>query len=510
VSRRNFWIGYALLAALYVVPLLWVVHPPAMDLPGHLAIATVVAMRGQPGDPYADLFTVPSWLAPNTLYTYLVGGLGRVLPIDAVSKGLLALAILCTPLSILALCRARRAPGASALAGFALAATFNLVAGFIGFCLALPLVLFMVALAHEQAEHPTGWRAALLSIVSVLLFFAHAQLFLFGVFLAGLAALFAAAPGRRGRAAVGAVLPAAAALVPALPWLLHTSRAMASAGGLRPRFMTPGVMIEYLPIHTFDVLRGHADVLLGALLVAGLLVCRVLRPRRLEQPPLRRNAIDALGAVTLISYFVLPAHVRDQSVINGRQAVLALLLLAGATDVDLGRRAGRVALTGLLALATAYGVLFATATLRLGVEAGDLRALMSRLAPGSRLIALSTPKSAVFRVDVYRHVASYHAAWNRGLVADTFATRSVHPVRTTTAWRAPRPGRRWQESSALDFYDAVLLDRSAASPRLSPLGRAGPFHLYRVEKPGKTPTRSSAAPSESRKPIGPASQPAGR
>ena len=110
ISTRIYYAVFGVLACVYVLPLLIVEHPPAMDLTGHLALATVVMTRGA-GDPFSGLFSLPTVPAANTIYYFGVGTLGRVMPIEFASKLFLAAAILATPIALnYALKSAKRRP----------------------------------------------------------------------------------------------------------------------------------------------------------------------------------------------------------------------------------------------------------------------------------------------------------------------------------------------------------------------------------------------------------------
>lgn len=501
LGRHSFWLLYAILACVFVLPIWFVVHPPAMDLPGHLALAQVVASRGTPGDPYAGLFTLPTWPAPNTLYYFVVGSLGRVLPLEWVSKLLLSLALLGTPLSLLSARRANDADPWPALFGFPLALTFNFIAGFVGFALALPLMIWLGALARRQIRVGTLRRALLMAGVGVLVYLAHAQVFLFSLGLVGLIALCGAwdddparpvRPGgrrlRRGLVRLAySLVPLLVPVLLALPWYIDRMRLLQRHGGMGMRFVSVKVMLRYLPIHTFDQLRGDLDTRTGGLLVLGMVLLAVLAKVPRYAPPrvaLSRDhriaawfghaayAFAALAAV--ICYFVLPAHIRFQAVINGRMAVVALLLLAAAIPVGRGR-IPKLVLAATLAATVGYGAVYAVAAVRMNREIGDLRGLLGKARKGTKLVAPYRPRSRVFRMDVLRHVGSYHVVWNHGTVADTFARWPVQPIRITRRWRMPRFSLRRP-----DPYDYVLSGRPLRSRRLILLGRSGLYRLYGV------------------------------
>jgi hypothetical protein len=336
-------------------------------------------------------------------------------------------------------------------------------------------------LAWRQIEKPS-WRWALLLILTLIaLFFAHAQLMLMAVGFVGIMALCAAQSGRRWWTLLTTVGPAFLAFLPGLPWYLSTLQMAEKAGGLRPHFPTVVHNLEFLAIHTFDILLGSWDIIAGVALTVGLVVLLVLRPRR-EEPFLRRHTMDLMMVVAGVSYFVLPSSIRDQSVINGRHAVLTLLLLAVAIDVDPKRRVSRWVLRGVVLFTFLYGLLFAEGTLRMGEETGDLSSLFARLKPGVRLLYTDHPRSKAFRLDVYRHMGSYAFPWKQGVTPDVFASRSIQPIRLTPAWRVPWIKRNPTRSRALDSYDALLTGRRYKSPRLRLLGHSGVFYLYEVVK----------------------------
>ncbi|MDY0000437.1 MAG: hypothetical protein RBU30_03985 [Polyangia bacterium] len=526
LDRWAFWPLFAVLGALFTLPILIVWHPPAMDLPGHLALAEVLASRHSHHDPYSGLFSLPSWPSPNTLYYYLVGGLARFIPIEWASKTVLCLSLLGTPLALAAARQANGQGRALALTGFPLALSFNFIAGFVGFVMALPLMVWLGALAKTQVHEPTRGRAALIALVATITYLCHAQVFLFAVGLVGLIALcgaWAETPGSPRcqtpllgglRRFLATTSPILVPIALALPWYLDRVRLLRRHGSMDMRF--PGLEhnLRFLPIHTFDQLAGDRDLWLGLGVVAGMLGLAALsllpryraRPSELEEPPgpvallpsprarflslLAKGSFWLATLAAVITYFALPGHIRFQAVINGRQAIVALLLMAVAIRVPRGRLPVAV-LTTTIALGGAYGAHYASATLRLDEELRGFPELLRKTRPGSRLVDPYRPKTRIFRMDVLRHLGSYHMVWSRGLVADTFARWPVQPIRTTRFFHMPgfAPHRP-------DPYHYVLSGRPLAAPRLSRLGSAGFYHLYQVlPAPRRAPTTPRPVPS---------------
>lgn len=482
-SERGFWIACALLAILVGVPLFWVVHPPTMDLPGHLALATVIETRLSSSDSYAGLFSLPDWPSPNTLYYYIVGALGVVLPATFVSTLLVLISIVGTPIAMRYARVANGQSGSVAVVGVALSITFSLVAGFISFALALPLMIWLTGLARAQIEAPTRKRAAILAVVACLTYLTHAQVFLFSIGLVGLVALCGAwgyGESFRGvfRRMVYTVGPTLLAIAIATPWYLERAEIMQTAGGMDMHFKSMSHNWEYLGIHTFDILRGDWDIRLGMLIAAGLIALAVLswlpwyRKRAGSIALWFRGNVYYLGAlIAVITYFAMPSSVRFQQVINGRQAMVALMLLAIAVPTDIHRRIPRYVVISMIVASTAYAALFAWATIRMGRETGDLHALLSKARPNTRIKAPNMPKSKVFRLDVYRHVGSYHAVWNHGLVSNTFARVPIQPIRVTSKWKMPR---------GLYTVEYLLSGRRLTSPKVRLVDRSGLFYLYEV------------------------------
>lgn len=542
LERRAFWVLFALLSAIFTLPILLVWHPPAMDLPGHLALAQVLASRHSQHDPYSGLFSLPSWPSPNTLYYYVVGGLARFMPIEWASKLLLCLALVGTPLALAAARRANGDRRALALVGFPLALTFNFIAGFVGFVLALPLMIWLGALARTQIARPTRGRAAGMALVGVIAYLAHAQVFLFAVGLVGLVALCGlaerphpgATPGQAGlwsalRRFLATTSPLLVPILFALPWYLDRVRLLRRWGSMDMRYSTLGHNLRLMPINTFDQLAGDLDVWLGLGVLTGMLALAGLglapiyrrgaeartarddhretdgsrpsveasappplprgsawaRPTELLLAWLSRSAFWLATLAAVITYFTLPTHIRFQAIINGRQAVVAILLFAVAVRLPRGRLPAALLLC-TLGLGGAYGAHYASATFQLDRELRGFRELLQKARPGSTLVDPYRPKSPLFRMDVLRHLGSYHVIWNRGLVADTFARFPVQPIRTTRFFYMPRfvPHRP-------DPYHYVLSGRPLRAPRLAPLGKAGPYHFYQVLPAKKPPPKAS-------------------
>jgi hypothetical protein len=192
----------------------------------------------------------------------------------------------------------------------------------------------------------------------------------------------------------------------------------------------------------------------------------------MTRPRLARAAYGFVALAAAILYFALPSSITDEEVINGRMAAVTMVFVAAWVPFAWDRRAKQAALAIAVAATVACGIVYANATARFADEQAGLSETLAAAPPGGKLIAQDLPQSKVYRVDVFRHVGSYQVVWNHGLVANTFATRSVQPIQVTDLWRSEmRTGNQ----------DVILSGKTIPDKTL--LAHNGSFYLYSMVSP---------------------------
>jgi hypothetical protein len=475
---------------------------PLLDLPQHLAIATVIDGSAEAGSTFAREFQV-QWgeLTPYWLYYAVVALIAKVVGVETASRLYLTGYALAFPWAGIALCRAFGRSGWLGLLAAPLALNTNLYYGFVNYCAAVVLLLFGIAAIERRLQSSSG--AVALAVLSVVLFFAHVQVFAFFLLCAALLALVhEGAPSARAKAA--ALLPLApATLLLFAPWVFltffrtpSTPGQLAPLGDARPAFLTFEGNVHGFPTAIAGAFRDASDLRLLAawmLVLVGALAAG-LATRADQGPALHRGRVALLVLAALAGYFLAPMSIRGQWNINPRFAVLAALL---AVPAALPSRRGALALgAAAVALTGVTGVNAAVHHRAFDREAGPFEKALAAMPKGGRALSLIfEPKGALIETSPYLHFGQYYTVRRGGACANSFAASAALPVRyrdhtsfpTPNAWR---PGDfRWDVHG--DRYDVFLVRGrppgpdvfSAVSDRVRLVYEGGEWRVFRRVSP---------------------------
>lgn len=511
-----------MLAPFYLAPLLATHLLPSFDLPHHLAIADALLKSTRPDSPYASYFDVRFGAAPFALHFLVLTTLGRWMSLTLAARVLVGGIVLLLPLAAARLLTAAGRPRFLAVLAFPLVCAMPLHFGFIAFVTALPLLVWMLALAMDEQR----WRAAparsagLLAGVAVLTFFAHLEAWAIGV-VASVAALLVLGAGIRTRlVALGALVPSSALAA----WYLMRNAAERHADAapsfvealIRARLQEASeqglwwtVASRFTVLHT-HLLRGFVD---GSDLVAALALWAVvavglvaaLAMRRTWRPVLTPSF--AVAVAVLLAYLGLPHHALPDafSVYPRFAGVLLITCLPMMADWRPWSSAVRrsaaalvvLALVGIAVNLRAHYVAFAN-------ELADFDAIVTA-APNNRSSAglVFDRESTVMDVGgLLSGIPAYYVTERPGPASSTWLYYCVFPqmpcrVRDTRDVPVPQPNEpeRLDATRGLGVID-MWLARGGPSPAVifGAEGRArlraqrGAWRLFERATPAVPPT----------------------
>lgn len=497
---------------------------PMGDLGGHLELMDIVARYTDPHTLYRDIYLLPRSLDPNTLSLWFA----RLMPFGNVlfaSRLLLSAYVIGLPLSMVALARSsRRSPW---LALLSLPLTWNALVncGLLNYMLALPLLLWSLALARRYAEVPGHKRGFLLAFVLILLFFCHVIAYLLGVAMVaymivwhrednwGLVRLWVLIPG----------LP----LI--LQWIFRKfifleataeGRTFGTRQGLGLVVLPKSELAERIYAWAMQYFRDNTDEIAALILLAiwllylilgywqithedrGLLDAETFERRMFGRrkwtpltwlgfhPPLKerrsplvsrpdrrrvrwvdvrlwlaKRDLEFLTIICAVMYFFLPTHMNEMSIITERLVVQVLLLLALWPRIEfVGWR--RLLLVPLVLLNLGYaGVVRAEFRKFEQKEIGGLPEALQKLPDKSRFCYVIWDRDAetTFMGPLWHMPRAIFALQHGGLVDDSFAVRPYTPVQYRKGVIPTElDGQFWRNPHLYD-YDWVLV-RSLAKP----------------------------------------------
>jgi hypothetical protein len=382
-SRQVFWVAFAAVAVLLLLPLAMSDVPPLLDYPNHLARMYVLAF---PDDPVLSQFYAQHWsIMPNLAIDVLVPPLLRVVPVHLAGRLMVAMTLLAPVIGCIAYSRAafgRRSmwPLGSGLAAYC--ATFIL--GFLNFQVGLGLALcaaaWWVAWADRRPLAAVGAGAT----CAVALLFCHLfGLLMFGILLAAREAsaiwMSRALPGIFRRTAAKAV-QLAAVFVPAC--VILAAAPLLGAHG-------PTSQLGW-PLRLYWLLGGFGHWRFAVALLSGVTVLAVvvalLAGNKLRAAP--GSVLSA--AILLVAFSICPSIVNGTAFVAARfPEMLALLLFAGFIPVRLSRVAGLALAAGLGALLVIRSATAAAVFDRFAGDVVGLRSAIIPVPPGSRVVVVT-------------------------------------------------------------------------------------------------------------------------
>jgi hypothetical protein len=155
---------------------------PFIDLPNHLAEATIYKYHGEPGNTLSLYYQPTPWYFPNTFHTIFCA----VFPsVEVGNKIFHILYIALLGVSVQLVIRQLGGNPWYALFAFLLTYNYNITFGFVGFAFAIPTLLFLFYLILVDLKENRPGLKFTIAVVLILLFTMHAQAALFGLLLFG-------------------------------------------------------------------------------------------------------------------------------------------------------------------------------------------------------------------------------------------------------------------------------------------------------------------------------------
>lgn len=473
---RSLGVVCGLAAISLALPLFVSSYLPIQDLPQHVAAVRVLSEFSRPEFRFQEFFEqvpfqTPYWSA-YALAILLSAFVGPLLAVKLV----LALALVGTPFALRALLRALGKPEAYALLSIPLAYNAHVVLGFVNFVLALPLMLFGIALAVELRTKATGKIPVLLALVGCAAFLTHVVPY--AVLVASASCFWLERDLRRFLRRLFVLAPS---LVMAASWLCFQPSGQHLLGSSRsdsPRAESQGPLeaLTRLPSWLTDVLQDRR----GLWVLAGwsLVIVFIIGARALAGPRARTQREDesktelageldrrlfAVFGLALAGYFLLPAGYGWIWPINARFSIVCALL-GIALLPPVGPRAQRFAVMMALAVTSLHLGSVLVAFSAAEREYAGLPQLLERMPAGRRVAGLIfRPGSEAVAFAPYLHAVAWYQVERGGAVMFTFADFPQSPIRFRSDNRPPKVPPRWEwqprrvrTETELEWYDYLL------------------------------------------------------
>jgi hypothetical protein len=506
IVRRGAWgeLGFGALALALVVPLWSVRYPPFQDFPQYVALARTLADYSSPGLGFERFFELnfstyalfPAWL--SAAFALVFGPL-------VATKLLVSLVIVSSPWALRLLLRALGRPVEYALFVLPLAYNAHVVMGFLGYVVAVTLMLWglvfgVIALEREHY----GWRVAQ-GIVALACLYSHVVPFAFLMGGLGLAILVSVPLRSWWRHAL-----------PSLPALLLFARGLTQPDtgwstlpvGLAktipncPIYDDTRVTFAALPDWVNDIFASQWDdrLLIGMFVACVVVVLLGTHFGSAPVPGKRRRIALCMGMLApagFALYFIMPRTCDWIWPIHARflfvAVMLAVLVLPALPRMPLRALALALSITALAVVARTTHEFRQYAP-----DVGDLQPALAVIPVGKLVAALTFDKQATaMRLAGFHHFGAYCQAERGGLTMFSFATMPHWPTRVRPELQIPAPSWNFQfnpvavHPSELDWAEYLLtrgVPPRAVLRNFTEIYQGQRWHVFRRSAAAGAPT----------------------
>lgn len=398
---------------------------PFIDLPNHLAEATIYKYYGDASSELSHYYQPTPWYFPNTFHTVFCS----LFP--TVELGNRIFYVICVGLligSVFLVIRQLRGNAWYGLLALLFTYNYNFTYGFVGFAISIPTLILLFYFILRDFEKDTLTLKALISSTLILLFLMHAQNALLGLLLFGVMTLIQYWPRAKAILLRGVLVPLPLVVLIFVWWFNRGGEKEESTLGYLLNYYRHDYFSEWfsrLRIAVFDnfqLREGTPGVLIAASIFALVFIPLVwLRPwknfawRTVIRSRMLYPLIFFLTAAAC--YLVLPSELPGQSPLFQRIGTIVIVALIIVLSVWIGNRTSKLLALYACAAIVVYSFLWMEYIYTFNQEnEGFNKTFFAGANAPSRIAGL------IYRHDyrgrkVYIHFPNYYIVWNRGIAA---------------------------------------------------------------------------------------------
>lgn len=445
--KRLFFAIFAALIVLHVALLATARLYPSIDLPDHLAAATIARDAGEASNQFTQYYAFGARFEPNTFHLFFCSL--KIFPsVEFANRLFFCIYAILLPLSVLLVIRKAGGNQWFSLFSFLFMYNINVTWGFVGFTFAIPLVLlFYYFFLLEPEGMSTPLRRLLAALALVGLFFVHLLAALFALLI-----IFCAVAWRPRRGFQRALsgFAVAAPLIFLLAFWWHSQRAYGETSLFS--FLSSYYRRSYVDtlghrwgLLVFDNSALHeswagraAALFFSSTIVVPALLLLASRSRRPATGETRREGL-LLGPILLASLLctlILPNEIPGQPILYERFSsflLLSVALVASRQVLGRGRRLFAWAVPTVCAI---HFVLWANYVTAFNRENAGFNASFLPEAGGGRRLAGMIYDYTFRRKPIYVHFPSYYIVWKKGVTPLSLIDYRFGAVRRKTTFAA--------------------------------------------------------------------------
>ncbi len=153
---------------------------PYVDLPNHMAIASIFRLIHQSGNNFSELFHFSLFPKPNIIHL-LFCGFPIFESVESANRYFYIINVIAFPLAGLFLIKRYQGNQWFSLLFYVLIYHYSVTFGFVGYTISIPFLLFFILILDQYFRSRTYSRAVLLCLLFLVLFLCHALIALFSL-----------------------------------------------------------------------------------------------------------------------------------------------------------------------------------------------------------------------------------------------------------------------------------------------------------------------------------------
>jgi len=453
-QHRDFTAVFVVFSILAVLPMAIFRLLPFVDLPYHLAVATIHKHMGEPTNFFAQFYSSELFLSPNVFHP-LFCSLDIFPSVEFANHVYFCLYALLLPLSVFMVIKKIGGNPWFTILSFTLVNNYSLHWGFVGYTMGLPFIVLVFYATLHYLDNDSIRSRVVLSTLLILMFFIHALATLFAMLLYAGCCLYR----HRGsllKVAKDSLLLLPTAIITFVWWNFYASGSGISLPTSLVKYYSgdylkffanrPGELFLLDSQSLFEGDKGTYIALFFSLFIVAAVLWGTLRkPKmpsmKLRAPHLAQVFLFVVGS--FLCFFLLPQQFPGQNLIYERFSVLFLISVIFLGSLVYPSKLHWGLKAGFCTVALLYFALWFDYYSDFNKETASFtRAVFPQDSPDKRLAGLIYDYT--FRDNpVYIHFPNYYIVWNHGIASSTMVDYRFATIRRKVSWDVLPPYATW-------------------------------------------------------------------
>jgi hypothetical protein len=454
IEKNLFLFTFLLFIALHLFLMGAVRIYPFLDMPNHLALATIYRFHGEPTNQFVQYYSLNVFLKPNVFHLLFCGS--KIFPgVEFGNKIYYLLYALLFPLSTILVIRKLGGNQWFSLLSFLLLYNCNVCYGFTGLTMSIPFVLLVFYFLIDYLENENTWTKFVLTVLFVLLFFMHVLAALFSLLVFFTFCLY------RNKDSLTKVLKEISVTIPVLiliiTWWMYETAEFSDPGLVSSLFdyykdsyirslALRGGLLVHDNFRLYGGLLGYSIASFFSLFIIGLALYFMVLNRKSLKYKIEKSTFKAVCLFTLCSLgccLFMPSTLPGYSFLFQRFSVFFLLSMIILGSIVSSEKLHRITILSMCFVCLVHFVLWADCFSDFEKEN---RFFTKNIFPsnteGKKMAALIYDYR--FReISVYDNFVDYYIVWRKGIATTRCIDEKSFPVRRKASKESLPPYIKW-------------------------------------------------------------------